>query len=143
MTSSDFDQAIAQSHAALNTMMTGNPDGFISLYSTADDVILGNPFGGVARGYEQVTATLERAGSNFRDGTANGFETLARWEGADVAYTFEIERAKVKVAGAPGMTDVAVRVTSIFRREDNNWKLVLRHADPGVGNLAAESVFEA
>jgi ketosteroid isomerase-like protein len=143
MTSSHFDQAIAQSHAALNTMMSGNPDGFKNLYSTADDVILGNPFGGFARGYEQVTATLERAGSNFRDGTAEEFETLARWEGADVAYTFEIERAKVKVAGASEITDVAVRVTSIFRREDNRWKLVLRHADPGVGRLAAESVFEA
>ena len=30
-----------RSHAALNTMMGGNPDGFKSLYSTADDVILG------------------------------------------------------------------------------------------------------
>ena len=143
MTSSDFDQAIAQSHVALNTMMGGNPDGYKNLYSTADDVILANPFGGFARGYEQVTATLERAGSNFRDGTAGEFETLARFEGADVAYTFEIEHAKVKVAGAPEMTDVAVRVTSIFRREDEGWKLVLRHADPRVGRLAAESVFEA
>src|SRR4051812_46942387 len=96
MTSADFDQAIAQSHEALNTMMSGNPDGFKNLYSTADDVILGNPFGGVARGYEQVAATLERAGSNFRDGAAGEFETLACWEGADLAYTFEIERAKVK-----------------------------------------------
>lgn len=42
----------------------------------------------------------------------------------------EVESGEAKVAGSAEMTKISVRVTSLFRFEDGNWKLVHRHADP-------------
>jgi ketosteroid isomerase-like protein len=36
----------------------------------------------------------------------------------------------MKLGDADDMVPVTLRVTSIFRREDEGWKLVHRHADP-------------
>jgi ketosteroid isomerase-like protein len=38
------------------------------------------------------------------------------------------------------MTPVSVRVTSVFRREDGEWKLLHRHADPITAPRPPESV---
>jgi ketosteroid isomerase-like protein len=40
------------------------------------------------------------------------------------------------------MTPVSVRVTSVFRRENGDWKLLHRHADPITAPRAAMSVIE-
>jgi hypothetical protein len=42
MASADFDQAIAESHAATDGVLKGNPDGFKALYSRSEDITLGN-----------------------------------------------------------------------------------------------------
>ena len=44
--------------------------------------------------------------------------------------------------GGDSIADVALRVTSTFRREDGVWKLVHRHADPITNPQAAESVIQ-
>lgn len=62
--------------------------------------------------------------------------------GEDLAYTVEIERVRTKVDGREDLSDVAVRVTSIYRREPAGWKLLHRHADPAVGRQTADSVIQ-
>jgi ketosteroid isomerase-like protein len=58
----------------------------------------------------------------------------------DLAYIVELERFETKVGGADEITPVALRVTSIFRRESGEWKLLHRHADPISSARPAESV---
>lgn len=58
----------------------------------------------------------------------------------DIAYTVEIERFKAKVGGRPELSELALRVTCIYRRENDGWKLVHRHADPRVSRQPAKSV---
>jgi ketosteroid isomerase-like protein len=142
MASADFDLAIAESHAATDGVLKGNPDGFKALYSRSEDITLGNPFGGFARGWDQVVEQLERACSYYRDGEATGFESVARTVGSELAYTVELERAKAKVVGSSGVREFAVRVTSIYRSERDGWRLIHRHADPRVSRQTAESVLE-
>lgn len=142
MASADFDQAIAESHAATDGVLKGNPDGFEALYSRSEDITLGNPFGGFARGWDQVVEQLERASSYYRDGEATGFESVARAVGSELAYTVELERAKAKVADSSEVREFAVRVTSIYRNEEDGWRLIHRHADPRVSRQTAESVLE-
>jgi ketosteroid isomerase-like protein len=142
MSSADFDEVMAQSRAALDRIANGIPDGYKALYSTGEDITLGNPFGGFGRGSAAVHEQLERAASHYRDGETTSFETVSQFVGADVAYTVEIERFKAKVGGQRETSDLALRVTCVYRREEDGWKLVHRHADPRVERQTAESVIQ-
>jgi SnoaL-like domain len=49
----------------------------------------------------------------------------------------------MKVGGAEEMVRVALRVTTIFRREDDGWKVVHRHADPITDRQPPESLLQS
>jgi ketosteroid isomerase-like protein len=100
------------------------------LLSSRDDVTLANPFGPAVRGRKQVSDALDAASSRFREGKVTSFETLATYEGSDLASILEIERWNAKVGGREDVAPFVLRVTSTFRREADTWKLVHRHADP-------------
>ena len=51
-------------------------------------------------------------------------------EGTDLAYTVSIEINRVRENGKSEETQLDLRVTQIFRREGDEWRLVHRHADP-------------
>ena len=136
----DFDEVLEQYHQALDEIMKGSPDGYKGLYSHRNDVTLANPFGPPARGWEEVAKTLERAASHYRDGEATGFENVAKYVSAELAYVVEVERGKAKVGGREDITPLGVRVTSTFRPEEGIWKVVHRHADPITTPQPAESV---
>ena len=127
-------------HLAGHEITKGNPAIYKSLYSRGDDATLANPFGPPARGWEEVSATLDRAASHYRDGEVVGFENVSTVVTAEMAYTVEIERYRARVGGAAELASVAVRVTTVFRREHGVWKVAHRHADPITGPRAAESV---
>jgi ketosteroid isomerase-like protein len=142
MNSADFDQVMIQSRAALDMIAKGSAEGYKALYSRAPDITLGNPFGGFARGWEQVVEQLDRAASHYTGGETTGFETISQVITAELAYTVEIERFIARVGGRPDLSALALRVTCLYRREDDNWKLVHRHADPRVSRHSAESVLQ-
>jgi ketosteroid isomerase-like protein len=138
----DFDQVVLQSHAALDLIANGDPEGYKALYSRGPDITLANPFGGFARGWEAVVERLERAASYFGGGGDATFETITQLVSGDLAYTVEIERFNAMVGGATELSSLALRVTCIYRREADGWKLVHRHADPRVSLQPAESVLQ-
>jgi len=140
MAMNDLDLAIERSHAALGAILKGDPGGYQSLYSDADDVTLGNPFGPYARGRRNVEHTLAGAASHYRDGEVAGVELIAKYVSDDLACVVEVERGRAKVGGADELVPVAVRVTSLFRLERGAWKLVHRHADPITTPRPAASV---
>ena len=80
--------------------------------------------------------------SHYGDGQATGFENLAKYVTADLAYIVEVERCKAKVGGREDITPIAVRDTTIFRPEEGTWKVVHRHADPITTAQPAESVIQ-
>jgi ketosteroid isomerase-like protein len=90
-----------------------------------------------------VFEQIDRAASYYRDGAITGFETVAESVGRELAYTVEVERFRVKVGGEDQPSDVALRVTCIYRREGSRWRLLHRHADPRVERQSAESVVAA
>jgi ketosteroid isomerase-like protein len=138
----DFDEVLEQYHLALDEIMKGSAEGYKKLYSRRDDVTLANPFGPPVRGWGEVAKTLERAASHYRDGEATSFENVAKYVTAELAYTVEMERCQAKVEGRDDVTPLAVRVTTIFRPEEGEWKVVHRHADPITKAQPAESVIQ-
>ena len=140
MKTNDLDSAIEQSHAALGAILKGDPSVYQALYSDAEDVTLGNPFGPYVRGRQKVEATLAGAASNYRDGEVTGVELIANYVSDDLACIVEVERGRAKVGGSKEFVQVALRLTSVFRLEQGAWKLVHRHADPITTPRPAASV---
>ncbi len=140
MKTNDLDSAIEQSHAALGAILKGDPSVYQALYSDAEDVTLGNPFGPYVRGRQKVEATLAGAASNYRDGEVTGVELIANYVSDDLACIVEVERGRAKVGGGKEFVEVALRLTSVFRLEQGAWKLVHRHADPITTPRPAASV---
>jgi ketosteroid isomerase-like protein len=85
---------------------------------------------------------LDRAAANYRDGEAVGFENVTTVIGSELAYAVEVESCRARVGGAKEMASVAVRVTTIFRRDEGMWTVVHGHADPITAPHAPESVIE-
>jgi ketosteroid isomerase-like protein len=140
LTELDFDQIVGQYHAALNEFFKGNPEPAKAMYSHRGDVTLANPFGPAVRGWKQVAETIERAASLYKDGAASDFENVAKYVSVDLAYIVELERFHARVGGSQEIATGALRVTSIFRREDGAWKIAHRHADPITTGRSPESV---
>ena len=139
----DLDQAVEQYQVALGEFMKGDPEPAKNVWSHREDVTLANPLvGSPARGWEQVSETMEHAASQVRDGEITGFETVAKYVTPDLAYVVWVERARAKVAGREDVVPLDLRVTMIFRPEDGEWKIVHRHADPITTAQPAESVIQ-
>ena len=136
----DLTSFIEQSHTALAAFVHGDPEPLKSLYSRKDDIIIANPFGPPAKGWAMAAATMDRAAVNYRDGEAADFERISEYGTETLAYIIEIERYRAKVGGAAALTPLALRVTTIFRREDGAWRIVLRHADHITSARAATSI---
>ena len=135
----DLDQVIERYHLALDEFSIGNPDPVKDFYSGRDDVAIANPFFPLTRGREQVVARLERSVQNFRDGEV-GFENVAKWVSDELACLVELEEWRTKVGGREHVTPFTLRVTTLFRLEGDDWKVVHRHADPITTARPAESV---
>jgi ketosteroid isomerase-like protein len=114
----------------------------MELWSRRHDVSLANPYGGIARGWEQVAEASEHAASTSRDGEPVSVEVVEKYESAELAYVVEIERAEAKIGAREEITPFALRVTMIFRPEEGEWKVVHRHADPITTPQSAESVIQ-
>ena len=137
----DLDRVIEQYHQALDEFSRGNPDPVKNFYSGRDDVAIANPFFPLTRGREQVVARLERSVQNFSDGQV-GFQNVVKWVSDELACIVELEEWKTKVGGREDVTPFTLRVTTLFRVEGGDWKVVRRHADPITTARPAESVIQ-
>jgi uncharacterized protein (TIGR02246 family) len=130
MTVKTLKDAIARNHAALDAMVKGDSSGYVALLSDRDDVTWGNPFGPFARGRKNVEATLASAATRMRGGKATDADHIATYRAENLAVVVEVEHAETKAGGAETLSPAALRVTSVYRLEGDQWKLVHRHADP-------------
>jgi SnoaL-like domain len=65
-------------------------------------------------------------------------EVIAAGASDDLAYTVAYEHTTASIGGGSPST-YALRVTTVFRREDGEWKVIHRHADsltsPAAGDV--------
>ena len=82
-------------------------------------------------GWPEINATFDWLAATFSNCTAFEIEieVVAAAAGGDLAYLVAIEHTTASIGGAPA-PPYSLRVTTIFRREEGEWKIVHRHADP-------------
>jgi ketosteroid isomerase-like protein len=124
----DFDGAVDAYRQALGQFVKGDPRAVAALYSQADDVTLANPLGPPRAGRVEVEQAIEAAAANFTDGSVR-CEEVSRYHTPDLGYIVQLERYEVQLAGSDVMAPSSLRVTMVFRREGDSWKVAHRHAD--------------
>ena len=139
----DVDELIEQYFRAQGEFLRGNPEPVKDLFSHREDVTLANPYGPPVRGWGEVAKTIEHASSLRSDGTFVGWQIVAKYVTAELAYVVQIERAQAKIGAREDIAPIAVRATMIFRpEEDGEWKIVHLHSDSITTPLPAESVIQ-
>lgn len=124
-----FDAAVEAARSALGSMAKGDSGPTIALWSRRDDVVLANPLGPPIVGFPRVAAETARVASMFVGGESPEFDEIARWASDDLGYVVAIEHARIQRAGSDELVPTDLRVTTVFRREDDGWRLCVRHAD--------------
>jgi ketosteroid isomerase-like protein len=127
---SDLNELREQYHQSVAAFIRGDLDVQKPLWSRRDDVTLANPLGPPAKGFEGVCGVMERAAAQISGGEGYTFDTIAWVETADLAYEVGLERNWARLGGGAERVPISLRVTTVFRREDDGWKIVHRHADP-------------
>jgi ketosteroid isomerase-like protein len=115
----------------------GDPAARIGMWSQAEPLTL---FGAAVttQGWSTIRPTFEWLGSTFSDCESFEIEVLAAGVSGDLAYIAALERTTVSMNGQPPAAYV-LRVTTVFRREDGDWKIVHRHGDPLADDAGAVS----
>ncbi len=142
MSPSGLAQVIEEYHQSIDAIVRGDPEPQKRLWSRGEDVTLANPLGPPVLGWDRVKEHLERAASSVREGEPVSYESISEYSTAELGYNVELERTRAKFDGVDEMTPVSLRVTTIFRREDGEWRIIHRHADPITTPRSAGSLAE-
>jgi len=134
-----FDEILEQMQQATEQFLNGDATLWKSLCCQTKDVTIAGGWGHWERGWDEVGARYDWAEARFVRGHVH-YQPVAMGASGDLAYTFGIERSRVRLAGASEDAPMALRVTHIYRWERGCWKLLHRHADPLMSKEAAEFV---
>jgi ketosteroid isomerase-like protein len=112
---------------AETAILNGDAGPRIAMWSRNEPVTL---FGAAVTrtGWAEARRTFEQLGSLFSDCTAYEIEVVAAGASSDLAYLVAFEHATASVNGVPS-EPFTLRATTVFRREDGEWRIVHRHGD--------------
>ena len=80
-------------------------------------------------GWEKIGATFDWLATRFSNCSSFSYEVLAAGVSDDLAYIVGIERTTASIGDDPP-ANYTLRVTTILRREGDDWRIVHRHGDP-------------
>ncbi len=120
--------ALPQLEEADTALHNGDPSLRKAVWSHNDPVTV---FGAVLTksGWDQIGPAFDWLASRFSNCESFQYEVIAAGVSGDLAYIAGIEHTTASVGGAPPAA-YSLRVTTILRREDGEWKVVHRHGDP-------------
>lgn len=122
----EIKEAAGQFYAALNSMIQGDLEPMIKIWSHADDVTYLDPMGNMLVGWDQVLKSWEEQ-AKLKVGGKVDPENMHVVAGVDIGVTIDYERGTGYINGEPVKTDI--RATNTFRNEDGKWKMIGHHVD--------------
>ena len=140
--SDDLAQVQRAYHDAVAAFIAGDMEPSKRVWSHADDATLANPLGPAVRGWDAILGVIKTAAEAVHDGKIESFEPISSVVTGDLAYTVQNEHATVLLGDSTERTGTSLRVTTVFRREADGWKVVHRHADPITRPRPPESIVQ-
>ncbi|CDX24409.1 conserved hypothetical protein [Mesorhizobium sp. ORS 3359] len=131
-------ELLARAEAASSAFMRGDMKAYLELIEISPDFTLMQPFGGpFSRGFDRSPEHLAELARYFQDGGVK-MELVQAYASGDIAVLAVIEWGYGKVGGLD--QEWPLRVTLVFRRENGEWLLAHRHADPLVHKISLEQL---
>jgi len=119
----------AAQRSALGALVAGDPHPFQQLWDHAPDVSLLGAFGGVARGWDEVRDRLAAVAVTYGNGVYRRLDQLDEHVHGHTAWTVHVE--EIHSRSASGEQAVRERrVTKVYRRRADGWRIVHMHSDP-------------
>jgi ketosteroid isomerase-like protein len=125
----DFERFMKTRAAAAQAYVQGESAPLEEIVTRKSPASFFGPQGGHHEGAQAVSSTYTHDAEAFEPGGESHFEILDQSVSNGVAYWVGFQRAKVKMRGRAEPIAMDLRVTELFRREGEEWKLVHRHAD--------------
>lgn len=125
-----FQQFIKRREAASRAYVQGEPAPLGKLVSRRGAATFFGPGGGTVRGAGKVWSRYKRDSGNFESDSTSTLKALQQDAGGEIGYWVGIQNAVAHLRGKKARIPMKLRITEIFRRENREWKLIHRHADP-------------
>ena len=119
---------LPRQETAERALRNGDISPRLAIWAHADPVTLCGAAVAYRVGWDDVRTVFERLAPWFGVCEEYDFELLAADACGDMAYTVGIERYRVRTPDR-GAFQNALRVTHVYRREADEWKVVHRHGD--------------
>lgn len=125
----DFERFMQQRRAAAQAYVNGDATPLRNLSARSSDATFFGPKGGHTHGAAEVTARYDRDANAFATGSETDFDVMHMAASQGIGYWVGHQRAQARMKGQDQPVPMTLRITEIFRREGDAWKLVHRHAD--------------
>jgi ketosteroid isomerase-like protein len=126
----EFEQFMAIRDDAARAYVNGDAEPVDGLATDTAPASFFGPDGGVVTEPAAIRAAFRSGAQLFAPGGESTLEVLDARAAGDVGYWCGIQHATVHLASDDSTVAMPLRITEIFRREPDGWKLVHRHADP-------------
>lgn len=123
---STVQQATVNFYTAINAMFQGDIEPMKDVWSHADDITYMGPDGTVNVGWNKVLGNLQNQ-ATMKLGGEIRHEQIMVTIGRDLAVMECHEIGENIVNGKP--TQILLRATNVFRKENGEWKLIGHHTD--------------
>ena len=128
-TSLDFPHFLQRREEASTAFVNGDYGPLQEISTQTSPATIFGPKGDCVQGAEEVNKANEQGSHAFAEASENAFDIMHKASDGVLAYWVGIQRSNVAMKGKSEKTEMNLRVTEIFRREDGEWKLIHRHAD--------------
>ena len=132
-----FEQFMKRREDVARAYVRGDAEPLGRIVTRVSPATFFGPQGGSHQGPNHVYATYERGAAQFEPDGDSSFEILQMAASDGIAYWVGFQRVTARLRGSTAAIPLNLRVTELFHRESDEWKLVHRHADALTSEFSA------